>query len=157
MKKEEKRMRVVSDYSMMDGLTNEEFNSMLNHVRGNGSGSGSGSECGSGCGCDIHQGYVQAGSTSFSRDNYNGHGLKYNVYLTWEAGIIPTPKLTVWGDAEIQNGKIHKICVVVDLEARWIGYYGITIAGRIEFDDKQVGTILEGYTIPDNLRGWPEE
>lgn len=144
------KLNVVKDLSMMDWLADEEFNSMT------GSGSGSGCGCGSGSmNGDIWElapCYVQAGTLSSSRGTAEvGH----TVYVSWEAGVVPT-RITVSVDAVWYVGNRSYPCTVKNVTARWVGVYGITVSGQIVCSGGHTQTILEGFTVPEHLRGRKE-
>lgn len=151
MKKQETNLHMVSDSSMMDWLADEEFNNMT------GSGSGSGSGCGYGCGYGsgsdnwvLDPCYVQAGTLSTT--SRGTAEVEHTVFVSWEAGIIPT-KIYVTIQAEWHVGNRSFPCSVKNITARWVGYYGITVTGEIACEGGHTETIIEGFTIPMNLRG----
>ncbi len=144
----ELELNIVSDRSMMDWLADEEFNNMT----GLGSGSGSGSGCGSGSGSDnwvLDSCYVQAGTLSVSRGTAE---VEHTVYVSWESGIIPT-KINVSIDAVWYVGQRSYPCTVKYLSAKWIGVYGITVSGQIICSGGHTQAIMEGFTVPEHLRG----
>ena len=62
-------------------------------------------------------------------------------------------KINVSIDAVWYVGQRSYPCTVKYLSAKWIGVYGITVSGQIICSGGHTQAIMEGFTVPEHLRG----